>query len=60
VDGYTHEDKVEEDLLRDQKLKAFGYHVLRIQDEEIFGDLENVNREIEYTIEQIEMKIKLA
>ena len=58
VDGYTHEDKVDEDRIRDRKLIELGYHILRIQDEDVFGDIENVTREIEYTIEEILTKSK--
>lgn len=58
VDGFTHNDKALEDSDRDHKLRALGYHILRIDDEYIFNDLENVTREIEYIVELIEMKLK--
>ena len=54
VDGYSHLFKVDEDKIRDKKLNLNGYEVLRVFEEDVMHDFENVVREIEYTIENIE------
>jgi very-short-patch-repair endonuclease len=51
VDGYSHNFKHEEDIIRDEELLKLGYLTLRFHDEEILNDLENVERTITHEIE---------
>ena len=53
VDGFTHDDKAVEDKIRDQQLTALGMYTLRIPDNDVFNNIENVIRTIEITIERI-------
>jgi very-short-patch-repair endonuclease len=54
VDGLSHFYKVEKDLQRDEKLNSHGYKVLRVFEEEVRNDIDNVIREIENVIQKIE------
>lgn len=47
VDGSSHQDKVEQDELRDQELNYLGYRVLRVSEKDVRHDLLNVIRSIE-------------
>ncbi len=60
LDGYTHqfEEVARKDRIREERLKSLGYHILRFQDEEVFTDLNNVVRTIEYWIIDWEEKNK--
>lgn len=46
IDGYSHNFKNEEDIIRDTKLQELGYTTLRFHDEDIITDLDNVERTI--------------
>lgn len=54
VDGITHqfEEVVESDKVRQEKLEAMGFTVLRFQDEEVLHDIGNVERTIVQFIER--------
>lgn len=54
VDGLYHKFKHKQDQYRDQNLKALGYSVLRIPDNQVRHNLENVVKIIEEKIEEIE------
>ena len=54
IDGYSHNFKYEDDQKRDEKLDNSGYKVLRILEKDVKYDLDNVIREIESAIEEIE------
>jgi very-short-patch-repair endonuclease len=53
VDGFTHEwaEQWELDLKRQKELEEIGFTVLRFTDEEVLGDIRNVQRVIELWIE---------
>jgi len=53
VDGYSHNFKYDKDIERDQRLNSLGYTVLRIQDEDVFNDILNVEREIRAKIREL-------
>jgi very-short-patch-repair endonuclease len=54
IDGYSHNFKYEEDLNRDKLLNELGYKVIRVFEQEVRHDLDNVVRVIENEIEEIE------
>jgi very-short-patch-repair endonuclease len=58
VDGWSHhfEEVIRKDELKEQRLKALGYCVLRFGDEEVMKDFENVIRTIENWILDFEEK----
>lgn len=53
VDGYSHNFKYDKDIERDQRLNSLGYTVLRVQDEDVFNDILNVEREIRAKIKEL-------
>lgn len=55
VDGLYHKFKHKKDHFRDQTLSALGYCVLRIPDNQVRHNLENVVRIIEEKIKEIEL-----
>jgi len=61
IDGASHEiEKIwQKDQRRQKKLQEFGFTIIRFTDEEIFKDLDNVQRAIEYWIRNHENKINL-
>ena len=54
VDGITHDNKLERDNLRDDKLRQAGFYVFRFTDEEVLTNIEGVMRAIERIIEEME------
>ena len=56
VDGYSHYDKEaqENDQLRDSILQEYGLNILRIDDNEVKRDMNNVLRVIEAYIDEFE------
>ena len=54
VDGITHDNKLERDNRRDDKLRHAGFYVFRFTDEEVLTNREGVMRAIELIIEEIE------
>ena len=58
VDGITHQWKevYQKDLIREQELKAVGFHIIRFDDNEILSDINNVIRAIESYIFDFEAK----
>jgi very-short-patch-repair endonuclease len=53
IDGYAHNDKYDEDLKRDERLKELGYKTIRFEEQEIYHDINNVIRSIEFAIEEL-------
>jgi very-short-patch-repair endonuclease len=47
IDGYSHNFKYAEDLVRDERLTAWGYSILRFQEKDVLQDLNNIIRSIE-------------
>ncbi len=62
VDGITHqwEEFYKNDLIREEKLKEIGFHILRFNDDEILSDINNVIRAIEFYIKDFEEKKKIT
>ncbi len=52
VDGITHDNKLEKDKSRDEKLRQAGFDILRFTDEEVLTNIEGVSREIEKYIKR--------
>ena len=52
IDGYTHgfEEQWRLDKKRQSKLETVGFTVLRFSDEEVLGNIANVERSIEYWV----------
>ena len=53
VDGYSHHNRHEQDLLRDNRLRELGYTTLRFDEMEIISDLDNVVLAIESKVEEL-------
>lgn len=47
LDGRYHENRVEEDRKRDEKLAKMGYRTVRIAESDVMHDLNNVIRTLE-------------
>lgn len=56
LDGYSHNFKYEQDKMRDEKLTKHAYTVLRFEEKEVREDINNVIREIEFKIKELEEK----
>lgn len=56
VDGYSHNFKQDEDLLRDQNLNSLGYEILRITEHDVKYNFENVTRVIIAKVEELKIK----
>lgn len=56
IDGYSHNFKYKEDVLRDRKLNEYGYTVLRFTEQEVLHDIDNVVIAIENMISQLSEK----
>lgn len=56
TDGITHtwEESIAKDKVRDKKLEAAGFHILRFEDEEVLRDINRVIFTIEEKISEIE------
>ena len=59
LDGYSHENRFDADIQRDLDLEKIGYKTLRIQDEDIFTNLDNVERTIIYEMKERERLFNL-
>ncbi len=46
IDGYSHNFKHEEDILRDKELEKIGYKTLRFSEYQVKYDLDNIIRAI--------------
>jgi len=53
VDGITHDNKLEKDNHRDDKLRQAGFYVYRFTDEEVLTNIEGVMMAIERIIDEI-------
>jgi very-short-patch-repair endonuclease len=54
VDGYSHNFMYDKDTERDNKFASLRYTTLRISDEQVKKDLNNVQRTIEQKIRELE------
>lgn len=54
VDGYSHRFKFDQDKRKDKLLSDYSYTVLRISEQEVKYDLDNVIRVIESKISELE------
>ena len=53
IDGYSHQFKYHEDIVRDEELKKLGFSILRFTEHQVKTDLQNIVRSIENFIEEI-------
>jgi len=58
VDGYTHllEDVAKNDIIRQSKLEAAGFKVIRFKDDEVLKEINRVRGIILESIEQLKVK----
>tara|TARA_R110001583_G_scaffold162719_1_gene314976 strand:- start:30497 stop:30925 length:429 start_codon:yes stop_codon:yes gene_type:complete len=56
LDGYSHElvEVFHKDLKKEKRLNELGITILRFKDEQVFNDIENVIKEIEFYIFEFE------
>ena len=54
IDGSSHDDKLEEDEIRQERLESFGVRFLRFTDRDVKKNLEGVLQCIEAWIEEFE------
>jgi very-short-patch-repair endonuclease len=54
VDGYSHNFKHEKDLMRDKELNKLGFKVVRVFEQDVRHDLDNVVKVIENAVEEQE------
>ena len=54
VDGYSHQFKYSEDVIRDKRLNELGYTVIRFTEYNVKNDFENVRRALNIYIEEFE------
>jgi len=61
VDGITHTwpETIVKDEIKDRKLKAAGFHILRFEDDDVLHNINWVIEEIDSTIELIEQEFRL-
>ncbi len=52
-DGYSHifKETIDKDIKKEKVLEEVGYKVLRLHDEEVLNDMDNVIRELECQVE---------
>ena len=51
IDGSSHYSKPEYDFFRQEKLKEFGFDILRFSEGEVLNQLDEVKLKIQYTLE---------
>jgi very-short-patch-repair endonuclease len=56
VDGYSHllDETIDKDQIKNASLEKYGYTVMRIRDEEVLCDIDNVIQRIERYVEEFE------
>ncbi|MCK8601855.1 endonuclease domain-containing protein [Desulfoferrobacter suflitae] len=54
IDGHSHDSKIAEDTIRQQKLESLGIVVLRFLDIDVKRNLEGVLKSIQACVEQLE------
>lgn len=57
VDGITHSDTLAKDFKKTEALTNAGFTVLRFTDSEVIHNIEHVKREIELTIEKLDVAL---
>lgn len=58
IDGESHCGKEKYDKVRQERLEEFGIQFLRFEDMEIFYNLDEVLKEIEFRIKQVKQYLK--
>lgn len=58
IDGNSHDDKYEKDILRQKEIEKFGVNFLRFSDREVKANVESVLRGIENWIKEYEGRSK--
>jgi very-short-patch-repair endonuclease len=60
VDGYSHslEETIQSDIIKQKALEEAGFTVMRFSDIEVLKDMRNVIKQIEFYIENLELKIQ--
>lgn len=53
IDGWSHDDKYEYDMARDEYMKSLGIRVLRISDKDVKHDMSNVLIWIKHNIDNL-------
>jgi very-short-patch-repair endonuclease len=53
IDGWSHDNKYEQDKLRDEYMKSLGLHVLRIADKDVKQDMSTVLIWIKHNIDNL-------
>ncbi len=59
VDGATHssEEELRRDADREQRLRSFGFEVLRFQNQEVYNNLDGVAETIWYKLKQLRPRL---
>ena len=53
IDGWSHDDKYEYDMERDEYMKVLGIHIVRVSDKDVKQDMNNVLVWIKHNIDLI-------
>lgn len=53
IDGWTHDNKHEHDVARDEYMQSLGIHVLRISDKDVKQDMANILVWIKHNIDML-------
>ena len=58
IDGYSHmlEEVIEKDRIKEERLASLGVHVMHVDDQDVFLDMDNVLKMIEEYIRGFEAK----
>ncbi|MBF0236107.1 MAG: endonuclease domain-containing protein [SAR324 cluster bacterium] len=54
IDGWSHDEKYNSDMIRQKHLESFGLHILRFHDHTVKENIENVLMAIDGWIQQTE------
>lgn len=53
VDGASHDERERHDAARDHELREMGWHVVRVLEQQVFGDLDAVVASIAHTARRL-------
>ncbi len=53
IDGWSHDNKYEQDKSRDEYMESLGIHVLRISDKDVKQDMSNILIWIKHNIDNL-------
>jgi very-short-patch-repair endonuclease len=59
IDGKSHENKYEYDLMRQKKLEDLGVRFVRFNDLDVKKDIVNIIRSLEITIHELEVSLQV-